>query len=139
MKFSMKDLNPGTWFYFDDSDPESGKICIRVLTSRKLAEIRDKTIKTSYEYKHGQRFENQKPNHGLRDEIIWDYCIVNWKDLVNDDDEPIECTTENKLMLMNDHIGFSLFVEGCLDKLNQEAEVLSEYREKNLSSTQEQD
>ena len=45
MKLNLKDLNPGTWFKFDEKDPESGSICLRVLNSGKLAEIRDKTIK----------------------------------------------------------------------------------------------
>jgi hypothetical protein len=139
MKFSMKDLNPGTWFYFDPNDSDSGKICIRILNSGKLAEIRDKTITTEYEYKNGQRYENQKINHALRDTIIWDYCIVNWQGLIDDDEKPIECTTENKLKLMNDHVGFSSFVENCMDQLNQEVERQAEYSEKNLSSTQGQD
>jgi len=131
MKFNMKDLNPGAWFNFDDNDPGSGKILIRILNSERLAEIRNKTIKTNVEYRGDKRFEFQDIDHSARDRIIWDYCIVDWRDLVDDDEVPIECTTDNKIKLMNEHIGFSLFVENCLEKLNVQNEMHNEYLEKN--------
>jgi len=131
MKFNMKDLNPGAWFNFDDDDPDTGKICVRVLNSGRLAEIRNTTIKTNVEYRGDKRFEFQDIDHSARDRIIWDYCIVDWVDLVDDDEAPIECTTDNKIKLMNEHVGFSLFVESCLDKLNAQNEINSEYSEKN--------
>jgi hypothetical protein len=131
MKFSMKDLNPGAWFNFDDNDPDTGKILVRVLNSEKLAEIRNETIKTNVEYRKDKRFEFQEIDHSARDRIIWDYCIIDWKELVDDDDNAIECTTDNKIKLMNEHIGFSLFVETCFDKINAQSEKLAEYSEKN--------
>jgi len=131
----MKDLNPGTWFSFDESDEDSGKISIRTINQEKLAEIRDKTMKTEVEYKGDNRFEYIKTDNAKRDRIIWDYCIVDWQDLVDDDDIPIECTTENKIKLMNGHIGFSLFVESCLERLTKQNEIYAEYSEKNLLPT----
>jgi hypothetical protein len=131
MKFNMHDLNPGAWFNFDDNDPDTGKILVRVLNSERLAEIRNKTIKTNVEYRGDKRFEFQDIDHSARDRIIWDYCIVDWVDLVDDDEIPIECTTDNKTKLMNEHIGFSLFIESCLDKLNAQNEIHEEYLEKN--------
>ena len=139
MKFNLKDLNPGSWFKFDENDLESGSICLRVLNAGKLAEIRDKTIKTQVEYHSDNRHEYQDMDNAARDRIIWDYCIVGWQDLIDDEENPIECTTENKIMLMNGHIGFSMFVEHCLEKLNKLNEVHDEYLEKNLSSTPGQD
>ena len=131
MKFSMKNLNPGAWFYFDKNDPESGKICIRILSPGKLSEIRN-SIETEVEFKDGQRYEYQKPDtDGIRDKIIWDYCIVDWQNLVDDDNQPIECNIENKLKLMQEHIGFSSFVENCLTQLNEQNEIYKEYSEKN--------
>ena len=139
MKFNMKDLNPGAWFKFEPDNPESGKIKLRVLTSGKLAEVRDKTVKTEVEYRGEHRYEYPNMDNAARDRIIWDYCIVDWEGLVDDEDAPIECTTENKIKLMNDHIGFSMFVEQCLEKLNKQNEIRAEYLEKNLSSTRGQD
>ena len=139
MKLNLKDLNPGTWFKFDEGDPESGSICLRVLNSGKLAEIRDKTVKTKVEYRGANRYEYQDMDNAARDRIIWDYCIADWKGLVDDEEVPIECTTETKIALMNGHVGFSLFVESCLEKLNKLNDIHSEYLEKNLSSTPEPD
>ena len=139
MKINLKDLNPGTWFKFDESDSESGEICLRVLNSGKLAEIRDKTVKTKVEYRGANRYEYQDMDNAARDRIIWDYCIVDWKGLVDDEEVPIECTTETKIAVMNGHVGFSLFVESCLEKLNKLNDIHSEYLEKNLSSTPEPD
>ena len=139
MKLNLKDLNPGTWFQFDENDPESGSICLRVLNAGKLAEIRDKTIKTQVEYRGTNRFEYQDMDNAARDRIIWDYCIVDWEGLIDDEEVPIECTTETKIALMNGHVGFSMFIESCLEKLNKLNEVHAEYLEKNLSSTPEPD
>ena len=139
MKLNLKDLNPGTWFKFDENDPESGSICLRVLNAGKLAEIRDKTIKTQVEYRGTNRFEYQDMDNAARDRIIWDYCIVDWKGLTDDEDNPIECTTENKIKLMNGHVGFSLFVESCMERVNKQNEIYREYSEKNLSHTRGHD
>ena len=132
MKFNLKDLNPGSWFYFDETDAESGKICLRVLNAEKLAEIRDKTMQTKVEYRGDNRYEYSDIDHSGRDRIIWDYCIVDWQGLIDDDEQPIECTTENKIKLMNGHVGFSGFVEKCLEKLNRQNERYAEFSEKNL-------
>ena len=131
MKFNMADLNPGTWFKFDEKDEESGAISLRTLNAGKLSEIRDTTITTEVEYRNEQRFEYQKMDNAARDRIIWDYCIVDWTNLVDDEEVPIECTTENKIKLMNNHVGFSMFVEECLEKLNKLNRVHDEYLEKN--------
>ena len=141
MKLNLKDLNPGTWFKFDENDPESGSICLRVLNMEKLAEVRDRTVTTKVDYRGANRYESQKHNTGLRDSIIWDYCIVGWEGLVDDDENetPIPCNTEMKFKLMNGHVGFAAFVESCMEKLNKLNEIHAEYLEKNLSSTPEQD
>ena len=139
MKLNLNDLNPGTWFKFDEGDPGSGSICLRILNAGKLAEIRDKTVTTKVEYHGENRFEYQNMDNAARDNIIWDYCIVDWKDLVDDEEKPIECNTENKIKLMNEHVGFSLLVEALLGKLNKLNDVHTERLEKNLSSTPGQD
>ena len=131
MKFNMKDLNPGTWFKFNEGDEESGSICLRVLNAEKLAEIRDKTIRTEVEYRNNNRYEYQKMDNAARDKIIWDYCIVDWNGLEDDEGNVIDCTTENKIKLMNGHVGFSSFIEACLEKLNRLNDEHAEYLEKN--------
>jgi len=131
MKFRLQDLNPGAWFNFDVDDPETGRIRLRVLNAQKLTEIRDTTMTNKVEYHADNRFEYQEIDNAARDRIIWDYCIIEWEGLVDDDDVPIECTTDNKIKLMNGHIGFSTFIEACLEKLNKENEKFREFSEKN--------
>lgn len=131
MKFNMLDLNPGDWFLLEPEKKDSGRVKVRVLNSGKLAEIRDSTIRTEVEYRGENRFEYQKIDHSARDSIVWDYCIVDWEGIIDDDDKPIECNTENKIKLMNNHIGFSNFIQNCLERLNRQSEIYSEYLEKN--------
>lgn len=119
-KFSMGDPNPGVWFRFDENDPESGEISIRQANLEQLKLIRRKAIKDRVEYKHGQRFEVQDINDDLFSELLWDYSIVDWSGLVDDNGNQIECTTENKAFLMRNHIGFARFVG---EKLEAVAEI----------------
>jgi hypothetical protein len=130
MKIDTGKLNPPVKFNFSE-DEGSGAIYLRVMSPGKLAEVRDETFITKVEYKLNNRFEYQDIDYEKRDRIIWDYCIERWEGLVDDDDNPIECTIENKLMLMNDSPGFAAFVQTCLDKLNIDQEKRVEYLEKN--------
>ena len=130
MKIDMGKLNQSVKFSFSE-DEDSGAIYLRVMSPGKLAQIRDETFITKVEYKGNNRFEYQDIDYEKRDRIIWDYCIDRWEGLVDDNDNPIECTLENKLMLMNDSPGFAAFVQTCLDKLNIDQEKRVEYLEKN--------
>lgn len=132
-KFSMKDPNPGVWFKFDQDDPDSGEISIRAVNQRKRREIQRKCIKNRVEYKHGQRFEVQDTDDDAFSEMLWDYIIADWNKLEDDDGKPIECTTENKLILMAENVGFQQFVNACLFKLTEEYEERAEAIEKNSS------
>jgi hypothetical protein len=131
-KFNIKDPNPGVWFKFDDQDPESGSISIRVANDTIIRKIDKACSKTRVEYKNGQRFEVRETNDDLYSEMLWDYVIPDWSGLEDDEGKPLECTTENKLFLMRNNPGFSLFVQKCLEKLKDMQENLTEYLEKNL-------
>lgn len=133
-KFSLKDPNPGIWFSFDDQDPESGSICIRVMNAAKLKEIRKLAIRDQVEYKHGQRFPFTKIDEDLMSDLTWDYCIVAWKKLEDDEGNPIECTKENKIKLMTENVGFQMFVQSCVTKVSEINEQYEVDREKNLLS-----
>ena len=134
-KFSLKDPNPGVWFLFDESDPNSGRICVRILNSAKGQEITKATTKKRVEYKQGQRFEVFDIDEDKRSAMIWDYCIISWERLEDDDGKPIECTPENKAKLMLENVGFAAFIGSCMAKLNAEFEARREAIEKNLLST----
>lgn len=132
--FNFKDPNPGVWFKFDADDPESGEICIRATNQARRDEIRKKTMKRRVEYKHGQRFEVTDTDDVLFSEMLWDYSIVDWKGLVDEEEKPIPCTTETKTKLMRENVGFAQFVGACITKINEDFEDRAQVVEKNSLS-----
>jgi hypothetical protein len=132
-KLSLKNPNPGVWFRFDDQDPQSGEVSIRPLNAAKREEIRKKAVKRRIEYKHGQRFEVEDTNDDLFSELLWDYAITEWSGLVDDDGKEIPCTSENKIFLMRNHVGFARFIGDKLELMATEYEGNLEIENKNLS------
>lgn len=130
-RFSLKDPNPGVWFVFDEADPNSGRVCVRVMNPAKAQEIAKATGRKRVEYRNGQRFEVTDTDEEKRSRMLWDYSIVSWERLEDDEGKPIECTTDNKQKLMLEHIGFAAFIGNCIDKLNAEYESRREAVEKN--------
>ena len=126
MKIDFNDLNPAVFFPWDDGS--DGGIEIRSISSRVLEEIDKKTIKKKMVIRKGQRFQEEVVDTKLRNSLMWDYCIVNWTGLKDQDDAEVPCNKENKDILMQDRPGFGLFVAGCMNNLveyeSEEEEVL---------------
>jgi len=120
--FSTKDPNPGVWFKFNEDDPDSGEIKIRVINAARRNEINKACNKHRVEYKHGQRFDVTDPNDDLFSQMLWEYAIVDWNGLEDDDGKTLVCTNETKLFLMQNHVGFAQFVGKCMEKLGEEEE-----------------
>jgi hypothetical protein len=130
-RFSLTDPNPGVWFAFNDDDPETGRICIRVINGEKQQELRKRTVKKRIEYKHGQRFEYEDRDDEAYSRLLWDYVIMDWERLENDDGTSIECTAENKNKLMMANVRFGQFVGSCVEKVNALMEARTAEIEKN--------
>ena len=137
MKFDFSDLNPPVWFYFDDEEPGDGSILLRGLSPHDASDFTKKcSKKMPPEYKHGQRFEiPDEMNDKKYSDMIWDFVIVDWKNIVDENGKKIECTTENKLKLINHSNEFVKFVSKSLDILNSNLPVRREEIEKNSPST----
>jgi|GEM_PF-1255856 hypothetical protein len=133
-QFSLKDPNPGVWFKFNEDDPESGEIRIRVVNSAQREEMQKACVKNKVEYKHGQRFEYTTNKDALFSKMLWDYSIVEWVRLEDDDGTPIECSSENKVKLMKENVGFAQFVSTCLEIITETEESRVSMVEKNLMS-----
>ena len=131
-KLSMNDPNPGIWFKFDDNDPESGDICIRILNPEKREEIRNRAVKKREKFKHGQRYEIEDMNEELYTRLLWDYSIVAWENLVDDDGKTIECNADNKVFLMQNHVGFASFVGEKINSLSERYETEINVENENL-------
>lgn len=131
-----KDLNVGVWFDIPN-DPDNASACLRIPGLGALKKINKKTASKKTEYKklgrgnNYQRFEYDDPDEEKREELIWDYCIVDWKDIFDADGTKLECTTENKVRLMNGSIVFALFVADSLELLTASQTEKQEDEEKN--------
>lgn len=130
-QFSLKDPNPGIWFSFDENDPDAGRIRIRPLNSDALRTIRKKATKREIEYKGAYRHEYEKTDEDLFSKLVWDYVIVEWERLADDDGAPIQCTAETKSFLMLNNIGFAAFVAEKREAAEKAAAEIAEESRKN--------
>lgn len=112
--FSSK--NDGTWFYIDETNEDDGSVCIRVLGQDENERIESKTVKKTYKFSHGVRYLDEKVNEKLSLQMIYDYIIVEWKN-INLDGEEVECNLENKKTLMSNPY-FSNFITTSMETLN---------------------
>ena len=129
--FNLDDLNPGAWFDYED-----GRVKVRVANPEILSEINKKHIKKRVEYKkigrtnELQRFEVTDPDDDSAREAIWDYVIQDWEGFETLDGE-LECTTENKILLMNKSAKFYEFIDKCIQRLTLDVNKEVEASEKN--------
>ena len=104
----MKFTNTGKKFYFDKGNPDEGWVIIRVASPQILEQI-----------------ELDNPIEQDKNERLWDYVIVDWEN-VEDDDGKVECTRENKVNLMRTSPVFLAFVNKFLNSLNAEYKEILE-------------
>jgi len=114
MKFDLSDLNPGVEFAWEDE----AKITLRTCNSEKLLEITKQTTKKKVDFRQGVRVTWEETDESKQRQLIWDYCICSWSGIVDKDGNQIECSTANKMKLMNGSVKFARFVTKCLDDLN---------------------
>ena len=132
MKFDLNELNPGAFFSFDEYEGEDGGgVTIRLANGKTLDEINKACIKKKVEFRRGQRHEVIIDNDELRSKMLWEYVIIDWKGLYDQDGKEIPCTKENKVMLMQGSVKFSSFIGNCVEKLTEETEAYEGNLEKN--------
>lgn len=115
MKFDLENLNPGTWFDFEDG----GRICLRSLSTEEAMSITKKTTKPKVEYKYQQRFSFEETDEDKQFALMWDAIIVDWEGIETADGKIMDCTTENKVKLMKKSPVFSRAIRRFLEKLNE--------------------
>ena len=121
--------NPGQWYYFDESNPELGGVCLRELSAHEMTRIQKITVKERRKVISGKVVQVQDENTELSNRLTWDYCITDWKN-VQLDGKDLECTTENKVKMMK-CIDFAKFISECLSNLVSTNRTLEEARLKN--------
>jgi len=135
MKFDITGAAEGEWFKFFKSkikengeiqylDPEenAGRVQIRISNPEVVEDIQAKTRKKVQEWVHnpktramerGTYYDQTEVQEKKEREMIWDYAIQDWKNLLDKDEKEIPCTLENKLKLMNIP-QFARFIGRCL-------------------------
>lgn len=131
MKFDLKNLNPGVFFPFEDDEDEGG-VTIRLANGKVIDEIEKVCTKKKVVFKKGQRHEVIVENKELRTKMLWDYVICEWSGLFDSEGRAIECTKENKELLMQSSVKFSAFIGNCVEQLSADVELYEEELEKNL-------
>jgi len=129
----LKNLGKGSWFNFDDDDPDSGRICIRSLDGLKDREFKKECTEKKVEYQNKGQFRHEFEvfDSEKYHELMMDYCIIDWEGLEDDDGNPLECNRKNKVELPLANPGFSVFIAQCLSKVNVDALTLKEKQEGN--------
>lgn len=133
MQFDMENLNPGVWFEWEGD----AKVQLRVCDTEKMSEIRKSTVKVVKEVvfhpttRVAQKVEDEKVDEENYSKLLWDYCIVDWKNISDASGNPIPCTTENKMKLMTKSFKFSKFIGDSISKLIEKEAQESETRLKN--------
>ena len=129
MKFSLK--NVGVWFWFNSENESEGGVCLRSCTGDDINKIEKRTVTNRVEYKRGQRFEITERNEILYNEMLWNHCIVEWKNVEDEEGKELECNKENKAKLMGSSIAFANFIANSLEKLTETEMELRSAQEKN--------
>lgn len=127
MKFNLSDLNPGTTFDVGDG----ASITLRLCNGAALDEIYRSTSTRREVWKRGNRTVETEVDEARRSEMIWDYSIVEWSGIEDEEGKPIPCTADNKATLMNGSLVFSRMVNGLLDQLIEQADEAARALEKN--------
>ena len=129
--FSSK--NEGTWVFFDSNNESLGGVCIKLLSPVEEEQIQKLTTTKKMNIIRGQQNEVVETNEKLRNELLYDLWITDWKN-VELDGKPMKCTKLTKLQMMKS-TDFARFVLDGLVLLSNTNKAIEEARVKNLSDT----
>jgi len=124
------EAKPGVWFDMDGG----GRVQLKTLAAEEWKTIRAKSVKTVPEYQKldgkWERFEVEKKDDDLQNELFWDAVIVAWENLLDGKGQEIPCTAENKTLLMLTQPRFSKFIGECVDTLTKDESARAEASKK---------
>jgi hypothetical protein len=133
MIIDIENLNAGTWFPLEGG----GEICLRVCAGDDYQAIRDPVTKVKTEVvfdpktRQAQKLRTEDVDEKALKLHLWDFCIVDWKNLLDKHGQPIPCTKDMKLLLMGKSPTFFDHVSDCLAKLRGLEATEAEEEQKN--------
>jgi hypothetical protein len=120
--FNMKDINPGTWYDLG----QGARIKIRVTGAN--------------DYRQIEKACTRKLSNGTkeidvdkRNDMLMDFSIVDWEVIIDEENNPIECTTENKKKLYQSPT-FSKFISSKVQEVAEQELIVDEVLVDNLDS-----
>lgn len=143
-RFDLDSGSKGDWFPFVGStingsdekgepkieylEPEkdAGRVKVRLADSEQMDRIHGQTRKKVSEYVHNPKtrqmervfsFEQTPEQERRERELTWDYAIEDWENILDGQGQPIPCTPENKLKMMNIPV-FARFISRCIQILS---------------------
>jgi hypothetical protein len=123
--------NPGVWFDMEGG----GRVQLKTLAAEDLKAIRKQSAKKRVEYKRiegkAERFDVEDVDEDAQNQLFWDHVIMSWEKFFDSKGEPIPCTKENKVLLMQRSIKFARFVTEALRTLSEDETAQAEATEKN--------
>ena len=150
MRFDLE--KTGEWFTFFESEidsngevkyhppaPDAGRVCFRLADAEVIEQIYQKTRKKVSEFVFNPKtrqmekvksYEQTPEQERAEREMIWDYAIVDWENILDAKGKEIPCTLENKMKLMNIP-KFARFAGRCLQIISGAAEAEAAAEEKN--------
>lgn len=132
MKVNLNDMNPPAWFDIE-GDVDKARVLLRICAGDDIDEINRLTSKRQPpEYKRGVRYAvPDEVDEKLRQEMVWDFIIVDWEGIMDDKGTPLPCTKENKVLFMTRSVAFATFISKCIEKLNADTLAYQEESPKN--------
>lgn len=116
--------NSGRFFPWPDEPEGSEKgVVLRLINGEAMHVIDRETVQYEYKNVGGQLFRWPIVDEEKRELMRLDYCIVRWKGLVDENGVEIECTPENKSLVVQKNIHLAKFIVRCLDELNSEVQA----------------
>ena len=160
MKFTTDEV--GYEYFFDPRNKKAGSIVIRLVPRQVLNDIIDKTTSKKRKWRRNQWVEEVTEDTKQQDELLWDYQIVSWDGVELPDSEvnalkkegfkvdssassngfiSLECTKNNKVLMMQKSAHFANFYAECLmdlqDRLPSDLEKEKNLRKQLGTSTKE--
>lgn len=130
---NFKSDNQGTWFFYNPEDEFQGGTCLRELSTDENTRIDKITTTKRKKFKHGVPYDDIQVNEELAAKLRWDYCIVDWKKTILDNQEQ-ECNSDNKVKMMK-VLDFVKHVVNSIDTLTDSNKALEEARLKNSGTS----
>lgn len=99
MKIDLSKLDDSAWVKYEGGV----ELKIRPLSASKQEALKNKASSNQIEFVNGRRVTVQKLNDREYEELLRDWIIEDWRGIVDQGDEPIPCTLEMKMPIL-DHL-----------------------------------